>query len=266
MIIKCPCLPNFEHYKKFTFPAGELHLELSNAVIMQDVVDITFKFKTTSDIFELLLLADTLKNNRVKIRSLHLEYMPFGQADRINHAGECFSLRLFCNLINNIISPLNVFVYDPHSDVTPALLNNCVVIHQWDILAPIIEKMYPQTKNSFYLVCPDAGAEKKVNKLSQLLQAEVVYCRKVRSTVYGTITGTEVYKDDFGGVDAVIVDDMVVGGRTYIEIARILRTRNVGKIILVTTNGVYSKGLDVFGNIDEIYNQYGRVKPEMIYE
>ena len=260
--ITCPS-SNDDYYRKLTFPAGEPHIFLTKRVLEQEErVAIEFNFSCSEDIFELLLLAHTLSSNGIEINNLILPYMPFGQADRVNVPGECFSLRLFCDLINNVVMPESITVCDPHSDVTAALLENCSVVHQHEIIAPIIRGLYPNPKDSFYLVCPDAGAEKKAHKLAEIVRPiDIIYCRKTRCVRTGKITGTQVgVNTNLNGTDCVICDDMCVGGRTFIEIAKVLRTFNPGRIILITSNGIYSQGLDVFSDIDLILNQRGRIK------
>ena len=61
--------------------------------------------------------------------------------------------------------------------------------------------------------------------------------------------------------DVTIVDDISDGGRSFIELAAVLRKRNVGKIYLYVTHGIFSKGLDVLfeAGIDEVFttNSFG---------
>jgi ribose-phosphate pyrophosphokinase len=52
-----------------------------------------------------------------------------------------------------------------------------------------------------------------------------------------------VYRDDFNGKDVLIVDDICSGGRTFIEISKILSQRNVGKIYLYVTHGIFDIGI-----------------------
>src|ERR1700761_669475 len=160
MQINCPSVDDI-NYRKFTFPAGELHIILSEKTLSNTHknASINFLFKKSEDIVELLLLVDTLKRNNFNIRTLYFPYLPFGQADRVNEDGECFSLKWFCSLVNDWIRPEKVVLYDPHSDVAVALLNKVNVIHQHELLGPIIYNIFP--KGNFVLVCPDAGAEKK---------------------------------------------------------------------------------------------------------
>ena len=264
LTITCPQIEKKAYYTKLIFPAGESHIYLSEELLQQHTsVDIEFNFRCEADVFELLLLAHTLWSYGIEVRKLILPYLPFGQADEPRVPGECLSLKLFCLLVNKIVAGETV-VYDPHNPtVTRALLDVCTVVPQHEIIAPIIDQIYANAERQFYLVCPDAGAEKKTHKLAERVNPlDIIYCRKTRCVRTGKITGTHVGCDsNLNGADCVITDDQVVGGRTFIEIAKVLRTYNPGRIILVTTNGVFSKGLEVFdGLIDEIYTRKGRFK------
>lgn len=246
--INCPG----NEYKKMTFPAGELHIWLPPKWYEEEF-EVKFSFSGSESIFELLLLCDTLKRNKNTIKSLVLSYMPFAQADRVNEFGECFSLKLFCDLINNIVAPDEVVVLDPHSDVCVALLNNCVVVPQHDLLKHIVADISFRNQGKTYFICPDAGAAKKIHKLNRYFGFTVVMCEKVRNTKDGSITGTKVYNEDFGNSLCIIIDDVCVGGRTFVEIAKILKERNAGQIALVTSHGIYSNGIEALAEIDEIW-------------
>ena len=86
-------------------------------------VDVTFTFTKNEDIIELLLFADAAKRQGHRLRTLTMPYVPFSRQDRCNNPGEAFSLKVFCDLINNL-NFNSVEIQDPHSDVIPALLNN----------------------------------------------------------------------------------------------------------------------------------------------
>jgi ribose-phosphate pyrophosphokinase len=107
-------------------------------------------------------------------------------------------------------------------------------------------------------VSPDAGAEKKIFAFAKELGFEnVVRAGKVRDVSSGKITGTEVYVPEPAlyktDKDFLIVDDICDGGRTFIELAKKLRPMTTGKIKLLITHGIFSKGIEVFdGIIDEV--------------
>ncbi len=230
------------NHTSINFPCGEKHVRIKDIEDLPDI-NIEFNFNSNEDIIELLLLCDAVKNLGRKIKSIVMPYVPFSRQDRVNISGECFSLRVFCQLINSINAE-SVVVTDPHSDVTPALINNCVVISQNEIFEPYLNG----NRGRFYLVCPDAGAMKKINKLAMIVQSmPVIECSKIRSVQTGEISGVRVNCDDLHGNNCVIVDDICDGGRTFTEIAKVLKEHNCGKIIFD-------------GLIDEIYTRKGRIK------
>ena len=237
--------PNNFSYKKFNFPTGEMHVEIVS--VKNRRLSLEFEFQTNEEIIELLFVHDALKNKGYALSFIEMPYIPFSRQDRITKSGDCFSLKVVSKLLNGLNVP--IYVFDPHSDVSPALLN-CIVIPQWEIFYPILKK-----KKDFWLISPDGGALKKIYKLANLVTPiGVVECSKKRDVLDGSISGTIVHANDLQGKDCYIVDDICDGGRTFIEIAKVLRTKNCGKIILCVTHGFFTKGLDVFnGYIDRIY-------------
>ena len=242
-------------YEAFNFPCGEKHVKIKGAN-EKKFASIELDFNNNEEIIELLMLCNALKEDNWILEELIIPYVPFSRQDRINVPGECFSLKVFCNLINDI-GAKKVYIHDPHSDVTTALLKNCVVITQDMIFATLFKD-----KTGFYLISPDGGALKKIYKLAEKVKPfGVVECSKKRDTTNGNITGINIPIDDLGGKDCYIVDDICDGGRTFTEIAKVLKTKNPGKIILLVTHGFFTKGLKVFdGLIDEIHTRKGKVK------
>lgn len=249
-------------YEKFKFPAGEQHVRLKNfstgsrvSIIWEPSTNISTDI--SEEIIELLLLANAVKHASLKLEYLNIKYLPFGRQDRIAIKGECFSLEVMADLINSIGASV-VTLVDPHSDVAPALIKNSVVESQ----DQVFENLFLD-KEDFYLISPDGGALKKIYKLASKVNccSDVVECSKLRNVTTGEITGVRVNYGDLGGKDCYIIDDICDGGRTFLEVAKELRQKNCGKVILCVTHGLFTKGLSVFdGIIDEIYTYEGKIK------
>lgn len=261
---------NIQH-KSFNFPVGEMQVTLDNLISLD--LHVTFTFEKNEDIIKLLLFCDAAKRQNHALKVLYLPYIPFSRQDRCNQPGEAFSLKVFCDLINSLNFD-SVVVHDPHSDVAPALLNRCTVHEQHELLSPLILKHVP---GPFYLVAPDAGALKKTHKLARHLSLVhpclgVIESSKIRDTKTGEITGTVVHASGLVGhladrtkaawsdsvpVTYVIADDIIDGGRTFIELAKELRGMGAENVHLYVTHGFFTKGKQVFdGIIDEV--QIGR--------
>lgn len=257
-------ISNLKH-KTFKFPVGEMQVSVDT--MASTMVTVHFLFTKNEDIIELLLFCDAAKREGYTLNRLFIPYVPFSRQDRCNNPGEAFSLKVFCDLIN-ALEFQTVLIQDPHSDVTPALLNNCKVSPQFELLAPLIRQF---VLTPFYLVAPDAGALKKTHKLAQTLKTNdphgllgVIESSKERNTATGEITGTVVHAsglistvtvgDQDIPITYVIADDICDGGRTFIELAKELRGMGALKVHLYVTHGFFTKGLEVFdGIIDEVH-------------
>lgn len=264
-----PCICMDLEYDKLLFSGGEIQIKLKPLFFVKteyedtpslefDWINYTARMSSPSDIVELFLLDDAIKNRYqpFKYRSLTLPYLPYARQDRVCDEGEALSIKVFANLINSLNFD-EVKVYDAHSDVGPALINNCFNVPVEDIIQTHLSSVIlgKETKKDICLISPDAGANKKVQKVSQALGGiPIIKADKIRSVKTGDITHTEVYCDDLDGKECFIVDDIADGGRTFLELAKKLKEKNAGKISLYVTHGIFSKGLGVFdGLIDEIY-------------
>lgn len=240
----------------FNFPCGERHIQLNKIPKYGELCDIEFNWNQNA-IWDLLLTADAIKRSGGIVYNIIMPYVPFSRQDRVMIEGEPLSIKVFADLVNSI-GAQRVIITDPHSDVTPALINNCFVIPQEDIFSPMFKD-----KEDFYLISPDAGALKKIYKLAWKLKGclGVVECSKQRDIKTGEITQTDISCGNLWDKDCYIVDDICDGGRTFIEIAKLLKCSHAGKIILMVSHGFFTKGIEVFdGLIDEIYTREGKIK------
>lgn len=180
---------------------------------------------------------------------LRCPYFPYARQDRVCNEGEALSVRVMADMIN-AMNFARVEIWDAHSDVTTAVLNNCVNV----TALPFVRKI---TRAGMFLVSPDAGALKKTMKIGSELNLPVLRADKTRDSATGLISGTVLHDDPNAhrsNRDFLIVDDICDGGRTFISLANVCHQHTTGKIMLYVTHGIFSYGLDVFdGIIDEIY-------------
>lgn len=261
------CETNQIEFDLFNFPCGETHVKLKNMEqywwYPKDIpVDVLYEYDGDKSIVELIMVVNALGHAGYGIGRLTIPYVPFSRQDRINVVGEPFSLKVFCSIVNALYAD-EVVVYDPHSDVTPALISMCTVIPQEDILSPFFFG-----KQNFWLVSPDAGAVKKIYKLAKKRPPlGVLECGKKRDVTDGKITGITLPRN-IDEVDPqselIIVDDICDNGMSFFYLAKELQQHFNGKlrkITLMITHGFFNKGLDLFdGLIDEIYTRKGRIK------
>ena len=223
----------------FDFPSGcEPHIQLSDELVSPYSVSIACRIKNGNDVMRLLLCVDALKRKFITSYSLFISYLPFARQDRVMNHGEPLSLKVFSDLINSC-GFNRVEIFDPHSDVALACINNSVAIPNYDFVKAVMAKL-----DTSLIVCPDAGAYKKIVSLCKNIgyKSHIVYCNKIRDVSTGKIVEITVDSDNFNGRDLVIVDDICDGGGTFILLAEKLKSRNAGKISLIVSHGIFSQG------------------------
>jgi len=232
-------------FERFKFPGGENHIRLStgDTNFNQDVT-----IESDGNVMELLLATDALRRCGVVNIDLLLPYVPYARQDRVMVPGEPLSIKVYCDLINSQ-GFRKVFTLDNHSPVSTALINNVVEISSWRMLDILF-----YGGDNIALFCPDAGAAKRVGAIGRAYSYPVIQCEKVRNLKTGEITGTKVRCGDMSGIDCYIIDDICDGGRTFIEIAKVLKTKNPRSINLYVSHGIFSKNLNVFEGLIDFVN------------
>jgi len=178
--------------------------------------------------------------------SLILPLVPGSRQDRLNATGDrLFTARSVAQAIN-ARTFRSVTVFDPHSDVTPALIDRCRVVSAADCVSP------PPGKYAA-VVSPDAGAEKRASAVADKLRVPVLHGWKKRDVATGAISGFGLEPTPLTDNSLVlVVDDLCDGGGTFIGLADKIDEAGL-KAHLWTTHGLYTKGtadlLKRFGHI-----------------
>lgn len=236
-------------YKHFTFSGGEPHIEILDPGFLTDVaITIDARVASGEDMMELLAVTAAVKAcNPSKVR-LFIPYFPGGRQDRAE-LGYAFTVKVYADLINAQEYD-RVTIVDPHSPVTPALLDRVRVIDpSYWIRQFILEhdwSSYPLTG----LICPDAGAERRTLKLAKHLRIpNVVFARKKRCPRTGDLSGFSLEAlPDRGSY--LLADDICDGGGTFLGLAKEYRKDPFGcdHLLLWVTHGIFSKGIDKLVN------------------
>ena len=230
----------FNHTDTFLFSGGEVHVK-SPAARFYPEAEETFHLWSSDSIMELLLY------NEIAIRAVGrhemryaIPYVPYARQDRVTSDREPLSITVMADILNGLDAK-SIKIYDPHSDVTPALIRNCRVIHQHELVNVMLGH---KRKSWDGIVAPDAGATKKAEKLATLWQLPLYQGLKKRDTNTGEISRTYLTTNPRDGDRLLVVDDICDGGRTFTELAdAIQRYANV-ELDLFVSHGIFSKGTD----------------------
>jgi len=249
-------------FQSFIFSGGEPHIKIKPDFDVLETITITHRINSFNDFGMLVLAVDALKRMGVKLINVFIPYFPGARQDRVMISGEPLSVKVYADILNGL--KLNkITVFDAHSEVTPALLDNCEVISNHAFIAEVLKKI----GNDVKLISPDGGALKKIYKVSEYLGGiDVVECSKSRDVKTGKLSGFKVYDDNLQGIDCLIVDDICDGGGTFIGLAEELKNKNAGKLYLAVSHGIFNKGFEAMNAFERIFttDSFREFEEEMV--
>jgi len=238
--------------KFLTFSGGEEHVNIEYQEQKEDLpIIINSQITSSTELMRLLLTTDSLRRLYDNDIELFIPYIPYARQDRACQLGDSFSLEVFANIISSQ-KYSKVTVVDPHSPVSHELFKNINVITQ----ERMIDGVNSRLRDIDYIVSPDMGASRKAkdwmyrwNYLGN--QSELILATKKRNEL-GEIIATEVNCGDITGSKCLIVDDICDGGRTFTELAKVLRDKGSKEVYLYVTHGIFAKVLPLEG-IDKVF-------------
>lgn len=227
-------------FDSFTFSGGEPHIKIKSVIDKSKEVTVTHRINSFNDFGLLLIAIDALKRMQIEKINVFIPYFPAARQDRLMIEGEPLTVKVYAQLLN--AQNLNkITVFDPHSEVTPALLDNCEAVNNHEFIKQVRNKI----SSDLFLISPDGGALKKIYKVAAYLQDfEVIECSKSRDVKTGKLSGFKVYADDLKGKDCLIVDDICDGGGTFIGLANELKAKNADNLYLAVSHGIFNKGFE----------------------
>ena len=195
---------------------------------------------------------------------LHMSYIPNARLDRIKKNSEVFTLKYFADFINSL-NFRYVYVFDPHSDVCAALINNIQIMSPESVIETVLNKIHQNEIDScFYdkryeeivLYYPDYGAKKRYSSLKKFEKFKLVYGCKTRDWETGKITGLKICDKDGIVIDysedkeilkdkiVLMIDDIVSYGGTLAYSADALKeygTKDIYAYASHTENSILDK-------------------------
>jgi ribose-phosphate pyrophosphokinase len=256
-------------FKISKFPDGQQTIDLTNFFLARSV-RIQSRLNNFKDLELILCANQALQNLGVGKVHLYVPYFIGSRSDRkFQEGGINYLKQVICPIINSQ-NFASVTVIDPHSDVLEACLNNYVKednhrLVEWS-LSQIDNKNDAQDR--ICLVSPDAGAYKKIFDVAKRFKIEkIITATKVRDMKTGNILHTEIpVLDQHNDLTYVIIDDICDGGRTFVELAKVIKDgRPTAKVFLIVTHGIFSAGFKILNEyIDGIFctNSYRDVSDD----
>ena len=150
----------------------------------------------------------------------------------------------------------NIITFDAHD----GRVQNAIPLNGFETIQPAYQfikamlRTDPDMKidsDHLMVISPDEGGMSRAIYLANSLGVDMgmFYKRRDYSTIVNgrnPVVAHEFLGADLAGKDMVIIDDMISSGGGVLEVARQLKKRNAGKIIICSTFGLFTAGLEPF--------------------
>ena len=264
------------------FNGGERNIKLPDEIINTGFLSDPSKYCFTiyallfdsKSIMDMLLVSDALDSLFIESpfyrKKLFIPYLPYARQDRLMVKGEALGVRTMANLINSINAE-SVTIFDCHSDVGPALINNCINVSQEELvsnclnfntdLEPVPSDRCPKEFIKYckdvVVIAPDGGAIKKAFKIARsCVNARFETAGKTRDVTNGNIVDVS-FKPNKSVDDktCLIPDDIADNGMSFRYLGmKILNEHKPNKLGLLVTHGIFASGTNKLYEIfDDIF-------------
>lgn len=255
-----------DYFKVTRHSGGEFSFKLRPAgqVIYNSApVLVNIRLTSPNEVSLLFSTLETLKQLGIKNIGLNAFYFPYARADRKFQEDDGtiggIDLKWIVRFINSYQLD-KVFIFNPHSDVTPALIDNVEVVSNIPFIKWAAEEVLKvEGTKRIVFFAPDSGADRWVSKVGAELNIPVFSATKNRiiatnepilgRTNYNDFNNAKVVvvddrlnDDDLSGADVILVDDICDGGRTFVNLAKSLEGRNINRLWLCIGHGIFSYG------------------------
>lgn len=210
------------------YPGGEPWVKSHNHPVFAKHWIIFARIRTMIDLAWLWQIHDIIQQTEHDTIDLFIPYFPGARQDRKDQ-GAPFTVQMYADFINDLDFN-GVWVLDPHSDVTPALLNS--------VYAFPITKVMGQMVGYKGIIAPDVGARKRADKVGEAQKLPVFQAFKHRDPTTGVLSNFSV--EPLGVGRYLVVDDICDGGGTFAGLADAIQEDFDVELDLWVTHGIFS--------------------------
>jgi ribose-phosphate pyrophosphokinase len=241
-------------YKISKFPDGQQDIIIEGIPHFGShdaTLTIISRFNSWRDLELIVCAKKALDGLGVPKVALYIPYLLGARSDRkFVTGGNSYLVNVVAPVLNDL-EFCHIEVLDVHSDVAAACIKNLIVKNNFNL----VDFVYSKTANIHAIISPDAGAYKKVYDVAREFEIpNIITAMKHRDLESGKVTHTEI-SIPHGMNTFLIVDDICDGGRTFIELAKVIKEKVPESIlILCVTHGIFSAGFEALhSSFDKIF-------------
>ncbi len=224
------------------FANGEIHVKYGESIRGSDVFIVQthteWEGRSINDqIMEHLIMVDAAKRASAKRITAVAPFFGYSRQDRKASGREPITARLIADLFA-VAGADRLISVDLHSGQIQGFFDGPV--DPLTAMPVLIEYLQEHNDGDMVIVSPDAGRMKVAERYTNLLDADLAYVHKRRSTDQKNAVEAKEIIGDVKGRTCVLIDDMIDTGGTICAAAELLHDYEAKRIIIATTHGVFS--------------------------
>lgn len=225
----------YQQVKVHHFPDGESQLLLPTA-LPQHLVICRSLYNPNEKLIELLMVADSARQQGVKTITLIAPYLCYMRQDKAFHPGEIISQQVIGKLLANHFD--NVITVDSHLHRVHALSQAIPAQNAINITAtdPMVHFLQSHCEQPF-LIGPDIESEQWVYAIATQYEMDYAIALKQRSGDKDVIVSLP--DRAYQGRNIVIVDDVASTGKTLLAVANNLAAYQPASISVLVTHALF---------------------------
>jgi ribose-phosphate pyrophosphokinase len=227
------------------FPDGETYVQLAQSVRGRDAYVLQCTCAPVNDnLFELLLLLDTLRRASAARITAVVPYYGYARQDRKSSGREPITAKLVANLVT-AAGANRIVAVDLHSPAIQGFFD--IGMDHLTAVPLLAAYLKDRVSRDSILVSPDTGGVKRVDFFARLLDLPIAILHKRRASAREVAIAAVV--GDVRGRAPIIVDDIIATGGTIRQAVDTLVCEGARpEVCVVATHGVLAG--DAVRNLD----------------
>lgn len=214
------------------FPDGTIAVKQSIDGIKSAAIE--WYYENEYEFVGLIYITKHLKSHGIQDINLFMPYIPNARMDRVKDSEDVFTLKFFAEILNSL-GLKKATVFDPHSNVSQALIENIDIVQPKEIIEKVIGNIVSVEGKTPFMFYPDEGAGKRYSGMITLPYAFGI---KKRDWKTGDILGLDIAGnvDEIKGACVLIADDICSRGGTFLRSAKKLKEVGAENVYLYVSH------------------------------
>ncbi|MFT5202433.1 MAG: ribose-phosphate pyrophosphokinase [Candidatus Aldehydirespiratoraceae bacterium] len=224
------------------FANGEIHVKYGESIRGADVFIVqthtAWEDGSINDaLMEHVIMVDAAKRASAKRITVVAPFYAYSRQDRKASGREPITARLVADMFT-VAGADRLMSVDLHSGQIQGFFDGPV--DHLVAMPVLVDYLADLDDDDLVIVSPDAGRMKVAERYTNLLNADLAYVHKRRSTEEKNSVEAKEIIGHVKGRTCVLIDDMIDTGGTICAAADLLAENGAGKVIVATTHGVFS--------------------------